>query len=101
MLHPAPGRWHEPQLRPLLPRLWKNGPVRSTLPVLLKVAENPVGLGKLKSFGRTTAARSAPVSAMAEVFSPASPQPAAKGRAQSSDIQRAVFPRIMTLTLPF
>src|SRR6185295_13143 len=44
--------WQLAQLRPFVPRLWKNGPVRSTFPVELKLFRMPVELGKGKRFGR-------------------------------------------------
>src|SRR5262245_16920401 len=51
-VQPSPGWWQVEQLRPLVPRLWKNGPVRSTWPVALKVLRTPMALGKGKRFGR-------------------------------------------------
>src|SRR6266704_2691164 len=51
-VQPVLGWWQLTQARPLVPRLWKNGPVRSTLPAVLKVAASPVGLANGSILGR-------------------------------------------------
>src|SRR5690348_4105236 len=52
-LQPWAGRWHDPQLRPLAPRGWKNGAVRSMgWPRALYVANKPELLGKGYRLGK-------------------------------------------------
>src|ERR1700722_15760162 len=49
---PSLGWWHVPHVRPFVPMLWKNGPVRSMPPPLvLYVCEAPFGFGKNTPFG--------------------------------------------------
>jgi hypothetical protein len=49
---PSLGWWHVPQERPLVPRLWKNGPVRSMPPLaVLWVWDAPPGFGKNTPLG--------------------------------------------------
>ena len=52
IVHPVAGWWQLTQARPFVPRLWKNGPVRSTVPVVLKVAATPLGLANGSMLGR-------------------------------------------------
>jgi hypothetical protein len=48
---PSLGWWQVPHDRPLLPRLWKNGPVRSMEPFVLIVCAVPPGFGKWAPLG--------------------------------------------------
>src|SRR6516162_6793830 len=49
---PSLGWWQEPQERPFVPRLWKNGPVRSIPPLMvLYVSDSPVGFRKKVPLG--------------------------------------------------
>jgi len=44
---PSLGWWHEPHERPFVPKLWKNGPLRSMPPLLmLYVSDAPPGFAK-------------------------------------------------------
>src|SRR5215470_1316838 len=51
MVHPSDCTWHEAQLRPFVPKLWKNGPLRSMAPARLNVAANPLSLIDGRRFG--------------------------------------------------
>src|SRR5260370_21158166 len=47
MLQPSLCRWHVAQVRPLVPRLWKNAEVESIWPLasVVKVCTSPLGSG--------------------------------------------------------
>ena len=49
--HPVTGLMAGAAVRPLVPRLWKNGFVRSMSPVVLNVFKVPASLGKFAPFG--------------------------------------------------
>src|SRR5882672_9759360 len=51
MVQPSACTWHDAQLRPLVPRLWKNGPLRSIAPARLKVAAKPASFNAGSRFG--------------------------------------------------
>src|SRR4026208_1129585 len=55
-------RWQEEHDRPLVPRDWKNGPVRSmSVLLMLYVSTNPLPSGRGKRLGRDCALATAPI----------------------------------------
>src|SRR5678815_70392 len=88
--------WQVAQLRPFEPRLWKNGPVRSTFPVVLKVSRTPVELGNGKRFVRK------PLSAITTVAAPSNSPPCNQMRGFSMDtlLERVGNARADAKTIP-